>query len=358
MQISSLDSIVLIPNTFEEAWQKVEKHCNTKKLFVVVDENTHKLCYPLVKDIEALAQAPVIEIPQGEENKSIETTAKVWKALCNHGADRQSLVINLGGGMLCDLAGFAASTFKRGAKFINIPTTLLAQVDASIGGKLGINFCGLKNEIGLFNTPEFVIIHTSFLKTLDNANFLSGYAEMIKHALIYSASYWKKIKQFDVQKAGIDSQQMKNLISKSIFIKNDFVQKDPNEKELRKALNFGHTVGHAIESFLIDEKRPVLHGIAVAYGMLAEAYLSHLKLALDKNDLEEISESIRRKYGTLKLEESSFEKLYQLMQHDKKNEQDKILFTLISEIGTVSINETCVKEQVFEALSYLKEQLS
>ena len=355
MQISSLQSVVLIPDNLEDALQAGINQCLAEKIYIIVDQNTKQHCLPLIANFRSIKDAKVYEIEAGEDKKTVESVVGVWRFLSQNGANRKSLVINLGGGMLCDLSGFAASTFKRGLNFINIPTTLLAQVDASIGGKLGFNFEGLKNEIGLFKTPAVVIIDPIFLKTLDHQNFIAGYAEMIKHALIYSSSHWKKLKLYDLNSSGIDKIQLKNLISKSIFIKNDFVQNDPKEKNIRKALNFGHTIGHAIESLLMEAQRPVLHGVAVAYGLIGEAYLAHRKMGLSGNELEDICNYLVSVFGKPDISVDNYERLYELMQHDKKNDQDRINFTLITEIGTVSVNENCSKNEIFEALTFINE---
>lgn len=351
MQINSLDSTVIISNNLEQMWQQAIKQCASNKLFITVDENTKKHCLPLIRYIKELKKAHIIETTSGEKNKNIASANVIWQQLSDNKADRQSLLINLGGGLLCDLGGFAASTFKRGIRFINIPTTLLACVDASIGGKLAINFNALKNEIGLFRSPDFVLIYTDFIKTLDYENILSGYSEMIKHSLIYSSSNWKTIQQLDVK--NIDYKLLNTLITKSIFIKNEFVKSDPREKNIRKALNFGHTIGHAIESYLIDKETPVSHGKAVAYGMLCESYLSYKKMGLQRSDLDQIAKFITAIYGAITIPDNQYDYLYELMTHDKKNEDTKILFTLISAIGTVEINKLCPQEDVYASLDYL-----
>jgi len=355
MQIKSFDSTVFVSsNLVEQLAQSISNFPKANKIFVTVDENTKKLCWPLIKDIPALQQAHLISIPAGEQFKSIDTTVSIWKVLNENGADRKSLMINLGGGVLCDMTGFAASTFKRGMSFINLPTTLLAQVDASIGGKLGINFNGIKNEVGLFNSPKDVIVDTIFLKTLDRTNFLSGYAEMIKHALIFDANHWKNLQEFNPldAPAGVDYTLLGQLIATSISIKNEFVTNDPYEKGLRKALNFGHTIGHAFESYLMKQKRGVLHGIAISQGMICEAYLSHKKTGLPQSQFEAITNYILKHYGKIDFMQDDYEALYELMRHDKKNEDSLINFTLLNEIGTVKVNNVCNKSEILEALDY------
>ncbi len=355
MQIASLDSNVYIPDNFQETLQLVlNKEFSTCKLFITVDENTKIHCLPMIKEFDLLKDAHIIETKSGEENKSPEMLVHIWQKLSENNADRNSVLINLGGGMLCDLGGFAASTFKRGIRFIHIPTTLLSQVDASVGGKLGINFNGLKNEVGLFKSPDVVFISSLFLKTLDNENMLSGFSEMIKHALIYSDSHWNKLKKIDIN-SNLDFEQMKSLISRSIFIKNEFIKNDPVEKNIRKALNFGHTIGHAFESMLLYQKRPLLHGIAVAHGMICEAYISHKKLGLHTLKLKDIVNFILSIYPKISFEQTDFEQLFELMTHDKKNDANKINFTLLPAIGEVAVNVVCSREIVYEALNYYLE---
>ncbi len=325
------------------------------KVFIVVDENTHRLCLPELADIALLNGIPVLEITSGEENKSLESVIKVWNFLEENGADRKSLLINLGGGMLSDLCGFAASCFKRGLHFVNIPTTLLSQVDASVGGKTGINFNGLKNEIGVFNQPQTVIIASRFLKSLDRENILSGYAEMLKHGLIHSKAHWDECLNFDLNNP--DLEVLNEMIGRSVAIKEYFVVKDPTEKNIRKALNFGHTVGHAIESLALHQGRPILHGYAVAYGICAELFLSSKKVGFPVEECEQISKWIVKNYGEFKIEEADFESLFKKMTQDKKNEAGRINFTLIPEIGKVEINVDCEKELIIEALRFFESKI-
>ncbi len=292
-------------------------------------------------------------IPAGENNKKIDSVEKIWEFLSQNGADRKSLMINIGGGMLTDLAGFAASTFKRGFNFINVPTTLLSQVDASVGGKTGINFNGLKNEIGVFKEPESVIINTNFLKTIDQENFISGFAEMIKHGLIHSAEHLEELKKFDID--NIDYKLLSEIISHSVEVKSWFVANDPFEKNIRKALNFGHTVGHAFESFAMEQNRPVLHGFAVAYGMITELYLSVKKCDFPVNDFEQLTTWLLKLYGKFEITETDFDRLYDLMTHDKKNEAGRINFTLLPETGAIEIDQHCEKELVYDALYYFSQ---
>ena len=294
-----------------------------------------------------------VVIPPGENNKKIESVVKIWEFLSQKGADRKSLLINIGGGMLTDLAGFAAATFKRGIDFLNVPTTLLSQVDASVGGKTGINFNGLKNEIGTFKEPVAVIINTNFLKTIDHENFISGFAEMIKHGLIDNTDHLAKLKKFDIE--NIDYDLLQEIIRQSVNVKEFFVANDLTEKNIRKTLNFGHTFGHAFESLSMEQNRPILHGFAVAYGMIAELFLSVEVCDFPKTDFEELSKWLLKIYGKFKISDSDFGRLFELMTHDKKNESERINFTLLPEIGKMKIDQTCEKELIFKALTYFSE---
>lgn len=291
-------------------------------------------------------------IPSGEQNKKVDSVIKIWQFLSENGGDRKSLLINIGGGMLTDLAGFAASTFKRGIDFLNIPTTLLSQVDASVGGKTGINFNGLKNEVGTFNEPIAVIINTDFLKTIDTENFLSGYAEMIKHGLIFNPDHLNELEKFDIK--NIDYDLLQEIIQHSVNVKEYFVSNDLTENNIRKALNFGHTIGHAFESLAMEQNRPVLHGYAVAYGMIAELFLSVEKCNFPVDDFKKLTTWLLKIYGKFEISKVDFTRLYELMTHDKKNESGRINFTLLSEIGKIEINQNCEKELIFNALEHFQ----
>jgi 3-dehydroquinate synthase len=322
------------------------------KVFLATEENVDKLWvehFDSFIDSEGIRK---VVIPSGENNKKIDSVTKIWQFLSENGADRKSLLINVGGGMLTDLAGFAASTFKRGIHFLNIPTTLLSQVDASVGGKTGINFNGLKNEIGTFQEPEAVIINTGFLKTIDTENFKSGFAEMIKHGLIHNPSHLEDLKNFSFQ--NIDYDLLQRLINDSVDVKIWFVSNDPTEKDIRKALNFGHTVGHAFESFAMEAGTPIHHGFAVAYGMIAELYLSVKRCGFPEAECKSLSAWLKETYGKFMIGEESFERLYKLMTHDKKNESGRINFTLLPETGKIAIDQHCEKELILEALNYYR----
>lgn len=351
MQISSLGSTVMVVNQLDEAFNKIfTLKNNVSGIYILVDENTKKFCLPSLLEIENLKNAHIIEIPSGEENKSIDTVMQIWEVLTESGADRHSLLLILGGGVLGDLGGFAASTFKRGVEFINIPTTLLAQIDASIGGKLGVNFKGYKNEIGLFHSPDFVIIYPAFLQTLSNEMLKSGFAEMIKHAIISSEEHWSKLKVFDTNV--FDIPKLEKMISKSIFIKNDFIKNDPKEKNIRKSLNFGHTVGHAFESMALSRGKYIMHGYAVAYGMVCEAYLSTKKLRFDIAAMMDFGRYIQDNYGKYPFELTDIPELIEYMYHDKKNHNQEINFSLLGGIGEIEINKICNQADIAEALEF------
>ncbi|MDB4534144.1 3-dehydroquinate synthase [Vicingaceae bacterium] len=320
------------------------------KVFVLVDENTLEHCVTkIITQNELLHNAEILEIDSGEENKTLEVCYQLWKTLADYKADRKSLLINLGGGVITDMGGFIASTYKRGIDFINIPTTLLSQIDASVGGKTGVDFEGLKNVIGVFNEPKGVFIYPDFLKTLDKRQMLSGYAEALKHALIKDAAYWLELKDGMLS----DSENWMNLITRSVIIKNDIVLNDPLEKGGRKLLNFGHTIGHAIESFSLDhDQYPLCHGEAIAVGMVCESYISYKSNKMTKSDLDEISSTLKSFYKSYDIVESNYHSYIELMGNDKKNEGGGINFTLLSKIGEGNINKEIESDLILESLNY------
>ena len=352
MTDSKVHSNIIFSQQIDVELRKIVQKYPAGKVFLLTDQTAAGFCLPLIQSVIDEFSIRMVAIPSREENKNIQSVGLVWDFLSNNGADRKSLLINIGGGMLTDLGGFAASTFKRGLDFVNIPTTLLAQVDASLGGKTGFNFNGLKNEIGVFMEPNSVIINVNFLKTIDRENFLSGYAEMLKHGLIKSREHWEELLAFDVE--NVDYDALQEIIAHSVAIKEWHVLNDLTEQNIRKALNFGHTIGHAFESYAMKTGRPILHGYAVVYGMIAELYLSVKQCGLGIDELNRISSWLIANYGKFEIQESDFEALYQLMTHDKKNEGKRINFTLIPEIGKVEINVDCSKELIIEALNYYK----
>lgn len=325
------------------------------RLFVLTDETTNKLCLPLLNDMPELKEASIITIGASDEHKNIESLAHVWQCLSTEGATRRSLLINLGGGMVTDLGGFAASTFKRGIPFLNIPTTLLAMVDASAGGKTGINFNGLKNEIGVFRNASEVLIDTDFLRTLDKQNICSGFAEMLKHALISNENDWAELLQFNLQEPDLDL--LATLLKKSVNVKKRIVKLDPEEHGLRKALNFGHTAGHALESLSLSQNNPVLHGYAVAWGLVCELYLSCKNLQFPHNQMLQTVQFIKENYGIFSFSCKQYDQLYTFMTHDKKNTSGTINFTLLSAIGSIHINQIATKEEIFDMLDFYRETM-
>ena len=337
--------------SLSEALQKIDYD----KLFVLTDENSACYCFPLICDFDEIKNAELITIKAGDLHKTLETIADVWTYLSQNGAGRKSLLINLGGGMVTDLGGFAASAFKRGIAYINIPTTLLGAVDAAVGGKTGINFNGLKNEIGVFNPANAVLINSVFFRSLNRENILSGYAEMLKHGLIDNEKKRADLLRFDLNR--IDYGLLQNLLITSIKVKERIVADDPYEKGIRKALNLGHTVGHAFESFSFEQNRPVLHGYAVAWGLICELYLSRCLTGFPSDKLRQTTRFIRDNYGTFDIDCKQYERLYELMQHDKKNESNIINFTLLADIGDVKINQTADKELIFEMFDFYRDNL-
>jgi 3-dehydroquinate synthase len=322
-------------------------------IFVLTDENTQKFCLPIALQSEKLKGCHIICIPTGDENKNIDSAIKIWQYLSENGATRKSLMINIGGGMITDIGGFTASTFKRGIRYINVSTTLLGAVDAATGGKTGINFQGLKNEIGVFAPAETVLINIDFFKTLDIYNLRSGYAEMIKHALIDSKDEWKKILGFDIDE--LNFSELKVLLSKNIQIKERIVDLDPYESNLRKALNLGHTFGHAFETYSYRVNKPVLHGYAVMWGLVCELYLSFIKLNFPKEELLRLKYMTNEYFGKLLFSCKEYDELFELMIHDKKNDSKKINFTLLADIGEVRINQTATREEILECFDFLRE---
>ena len=350
----SKQKVIICQNLKKDLYSAIQE-CPHDKLFILVDEHTRELCLPLISGFGYLNDANIITIGAEDVHKNVETLAHVWQSLGDGGASRHSLMINLGGGMVTDLGGFAASTFKRGIKYINIPTTLLAMVDASVGGKTGINFNGLKNEIGVFSPAEYVLIDTEFLKSLDTRNLLSGYAEMLKHGIISTTGHWAELLNFNMM--DIDYKALQALVAKSVQIKEGIVAKDPFEKGIRKALNLGHTAGHAFESLALETNRPVLHGYAVAWGIVCELYFSHLRTGFPKDKLRQTVQFIKDHYGVFTFDCKQYDRLYQFMTHDKKNNAGIINFTLMGEIGDIRINQSANQEEIFEMLDFYRETM-
>lgn len=343
-----MNNIVFTRKANVELRNKLED-VSASDVFVLVDNNSRNYCIEGL-NIGYVPREHIITIAEGEHNKCLDSVALIWHTLSTCKARRNSVLVNIGGGLITDIGGFAASCFKRGIRFFNIPTTLLAQIDASVGGKTGINFDGLKNEIGTFSMPEWVIIDNHFLNTLPERQLLSGFAEMLKHALLAGEKHLAEIMDVDLSK--VSSEGFLSLIEKSVAVKAAIVQDDPREEGLRKALNLGHTVGHAIESVAIKKNLEIYHGDAVAYGLIAELYLSVKKLGFDKKHYTAIRKFILDKYPVYHPVTES-EELYELMLHDKKNEHDEVNFTLLSCPGGVEINQYCSREEILEALEQI-----
>lgn len=320
------------------------------KIFLLVDENTLENCATqLITNVKALEKAEIIEIESGEENKTIDICYQLWKTLADYKADRDALLINLGGGVITDMGGFVASTFKRGIDFMNIPTTLLSQIDASVGGKVGVDLEGLKNMVGVFNEPKAVFIYPNFLKTLDKRQMLSGYAEALKHALIADADYWNKLKKGMLS----DDLYWAKLVAHSVEIKNRIVLNDPLEKGERKLLNFGHTIGHAVESYYLNnDDLPLLHGEAVVIGMICESYLSSKINGLPEAVLTEIVLTFSKFYKLPNIKPEDFQLILELMKNDKKNNKSNINFTLIKSIGKSTFDHRVESELILESLYF------
>lgn len=338
----------------EEAFKALNTHLANKKysiVFILVDENTHELCLPnFMAEINGEYQFEIIEIESGEINKNIETCVGVWEALSELGADRKSVLINLGGGVLTDMGGFIASTFKRGIDFINVPTTLLSMVDASVGGKTGIDLGALKNQVGVINQPAMVLVVPDFLDTLEKRQIISGFAEMLKHGLIKDKTYWEALKEAQ------SLEHMKSHILTSIQIKNEVVLKDPTEQNIRKILNYGHTLGHAIESYFLENasKEMLLHGEAIAVGMILEGYLSHKLLGLSEQSLEDIKSTFLNKYDKVEFSDTDIENILKLMKYDKKNSHGKVNFVLLKNIGEPVVDVEIPVELFTDAFAYYK----
>ena len=330
---------------------EINKLIESKKyssLFIICDENSHTHCVAsFLGDIANELKIEIIEIEAGEELKNISTCVDIWNTLAELGADRKSLIINVGGGVVTDIGGFIAATFKRGLDFINVPTTLLAMVDASVGGKNGVDLGNLKNQIGTIVNPEMVYINTSYLNTLPQRQIISGYAEMLKHGLIYDDLYWQKCAQF----SQINFNDLNNLIHQSVQIKHNIVAQDPYEHGIRKALNFGHTLGHAIESYFLESQKPLLHGEAIAVGMILESFLSKEKNTLTDQSYLYIKTTLKKIYNLVTFTKNDIDSIIELLVHDKKNEYGQVQFVLLDGVGAVHLNQNVDNSAIFKAFA-------
>ena len=314
----------------------------------IADVNTARLISP--------APAHLITIPDGDEHKTLQTVTRVWDEMERAGATRKSLVINLGGGMVTDLGGFAAATFKRGVRFINVPTTLLGAVDAAVGGKTGFNYGGLKNEIGAFAPASDVIISTRFFDTLPPEEMRSGFAEVLKHAMLSDRDEFLRLLDHDFN-AAINHDDLLERLRRSVQVKVDIVARDPDEQGERKALNLGHTVGHAFESLAMQRGKPVPHGYAVAWGMVTETVLSHMKLQFPSDDVHRLGHFVRDNYRDFPFTCDDYDTLLELMRHDKKSRDGEISCTLLAAIGDYRIDQTVTPDDVTAALDILRDLL-
>lgn len=340
-------------NFNQNGYQLLNKHLIDNRyssIFIIVDTNSNEYCLPIfLPYLETNLSIEIIEIDnedsENEHHKNIETCIQIWNILVELGADRKSLIINFGGGVITDLGGFVASTFKRGVDFINIPTTLLSMVDASIGGKNGVDLGSLKNQIGTITAPKMVIIDSNYLETLPQNQMKSGLAEMLKHGLIYDKKYWQKFT--DLTK--IDFADFDELIYQSIVIKNEIVSQDLTENGIRKSLNFGHTLGHAIESYFIENKnkKTLLHGEAIAVGMILESYISYQKNLISSVEFLEIKTTLNNIFEKIYFDKSDINFIVNLLIHDKKNEYGKVQFALLDGIGKCKINQI-VENEIIE----------
>lgn len=303
--------------------------------------------HPVWTGAQALQNRPVLWLEVTEENKSLETVSRIWDFLFEHAITRRGLLICIGGGALTDMGGFAAATYKRGMSYINVPTTLLAMIDAASGGKTGINYRGIKNSIGAFAAPRATILCPEWLSTLSPLQFLSGFAEMLKTGLIDGQALWNGLLQYDLDK--MDTASLSPLIADCMAVKQRIVAQDPQENGIRKVLNFGHTFGHALE-----RKMQVPHGYAVLYGMIAELYLSVTRLGCPREPLQQLTRLMLQYYGKPMCKCSDRDQLLALMQQDKKNEQAaQINCTLLQAVGTPLINQSISASDANEALDYL-----
>lgn len=340
----------------EKGYEALNLHLKETKysnLFIITDSNTNDYCLPkFLPYLETDLTIEIIEFEAGEINKNIDTCIEIWKVLTELGGDRKSLVINLGGGVVTDLGGFVSSTFKRGLDFIHIPTTLLSMVDASVGGKTGVDLGNLKNQIGVINVPIMVLIDTQYLETVPQNEMRSGLAEMLKHGLIFDKNYWEQFLDLKT----IDFVDLDALIHRSVAIKNEIVMQDPTEKNIRKALNFGHTLGHAIESYFLENenKTTLLHGEAIAIGMILESYISLHKNLITEAEYHQIKSVIKAIFDDITFEENDIQPILDLLIHDKKNEFGTIQFALIEGIGAIKINQLVENELILSAFQDYK----
>ncbi|RKS53231.1 3-dehydroquinate synthase [Gillisia mitskevichiae] len=338
----------------EKGYTEFSNYLNSSKpsiIFVLVDSNTHNNCLNIfLQKLETDVVIEVIEMEAGEEHKNIETCSGIWETLSELGADRKSLILNLGGGVVTDLGGFVASTFKRGISYINIPTSLLAMVDASVGGKCGVDLGNLKNQIGVINQPEMVLIDSNYLTTLPANEMRSGLAEILKHGLIANEAYWEKA----INLEALTLEDLDDLIIESIEIKSKIVKEDPTEINIRKTLNYGHTLGHAIESYFLTNptKTTLLHGEAIAAGMIMATHLSYMICGFPEKKLKDITKKLNELFPKINLLKEDYEIVLDLLKFDKKNSHGNINFVLLKDIGQAKLDVIVPNTKLIEAMNY------
>ena len=336
-----------------EALLRFSKELHAKdysSLFLLVDTHTQEFCLPGFVSQTGLTDLEVLVMEAGEEHKTLQTCENLWNQLSERGADRNSALINLGGGVVTDLGGFVACTFKRGIDFYNLPTTLLAMVDASVGGKTGIDLGALKNQIGIIEEPKQVLIDAQWLQTLPQEELRSGFAEMLKHGLISNKDYWEQLKSLPK----LEAATLAEFIKPSVAIKKQVVLEDPREKHLRKILNFGHTLGHAIESYYLTHpiKKRLLHGEAIAIGMVMEAYLGVSCCSFSNVAAEEIKKTFAQFYPPVEIDAQDREGILELLRHDKKNKAGRVNFVLLKSIGVPEIDVEVPQELFTQAFEF------
>jgi len=351
---SSSYDIFIGNDTFLQLDKFLTKNYSSHKIFILVDENVKRKCLPAISErIFSLKDSVVLEIESGEKSKSLSVCESLWNQLTEHHADRKSVLINLGGGVVGDVGGFVASTYMRGIDFINVPTSLLAMVDASAGGKNGVNFSGLKNQIGTFTKPKAVFISPSFLKTLPERELKSGFAEVIKHVLIADHEKWNELKQIE----SLSEVNWMKIIDNSVFIKNKIVGADFKERNKRKSLNFGHTIGHALESYSLKHHHdPLKHGEAIATGMIGEIFLSQELLNFPKKDADEIISFIQKHCQHVSVE-ANVDEVVKLIHSDKKNEKSEVNFSLLKSLGDSANNQKASDQLIKEAVEFSLSQI-
>lgn len=348
-----MSQTVIFTNDVADALNRLVVQGGYHSVAVLTDEHTRQLVLPLLSPCEALRRATHITIAAGESHKTLESLTQVWTALQQSGATRQSLLVNLGGGLVTDLGGLAASTFKRGIPFVNVPTTVLGAVDAAVGGKTGIDFGGLKNEIGTFCPANAVIVSACFFDTLPREEVMAGYAEMVKHAMLQSVDELNRV--LDTDFGHCTPEHMLELVEASVQVKRRIVAEDPTEQGLRRALNLGHTVGHAIESFALERGKPVRHGYAVAWGLVVESVLSHLRQGFPSEVLYRLARFVRENYGAFHITCDDYDLLLQLMRHDKKSRHGEINCTLLRQCGDVALDVTVSDDDMKAAIDIYRD---